>query len=67
MNEKWTGNLVGRMHNEKVSLQAMADEMGVTKSYVSMILNGLRKPKDIKHRMETAFSAIVEKRNNETE
>ena len=65
MNEKWTGNLVGKMHNEKVTLQDMADEMGVTKAYVSMILNGLRKPKDVKYRMETAFSSIMDKRKEE--
>ena len=65
MNEKWTGNLVGKMHNEKVTFQAIADELGVTKSYVSMILNGARKPKGIKDRMESAFSSIVEKRKEE--
>lgn len=62
MSEKWTGNLVGKMHNEKVTLQNIAEEMGVTKAYVSMILNGSRRPKDIKHRMETAFENVVEKR-----
>lgn len=62
MNEKWTGNLVGRMHNERVTFQEIAEELGVTKSYVSMILNGARKPKGIKERMETAFSDIVARR-----
>lgn len=62
MNEKWTGQLVGRMHNERVTFQEIAEELGVTKSYVSMILNGSRKPKGIKERMETAFSNIVGRR-----
>ena len=62
MNEKWTGNLVGKMHNERVTYQDMADEMSVTKSYISMILNGSRKPKGIKERMEEAFASVVEKR-----
>ncbi|MBQ2743430.1 MAG: MarR family transcriptional regulator [Oscillospiraceae bacterium] len=62
MNEKWTGNLVGKMHNERVTIQEIAEELGVTKSYVSMILNGARKPKGIKERMELAFSDIVERR-----
>lgn len=65
MSEKWTGNLVGKMHNEKVTMQAMADELGVTKSYVSMILNGVRKPKGIRERMEAAFLVIVENRKTE--
>lgn len=62
MNEKWTGNLVGKMHNEGVTYQELADEMSVTKSYISMILNGSRKPKGIKKRMEDAFASVIEKR-----
>lgn len=65
MNEKWTGVLVGKMHNERVTYQDMADEMAVTKSYISMILNGSRKPKGIKERMENAFASVVEKRKSE--
>lgn len=62
MNEKWTGNLIGKMHNEGVTYQDMADEMSVTKSYISMIFHGSRKPKNIKKRMEDAFTSIIEKR-----
>lgn len=65
MIEKWTGNLVGKMHNERVTYQEMADEMGVQKSYISMILNGSRKPKGIKQRMEDAFASILERRKSE--
>lgn len=62
MNEKWTGNLIGKMHNEGVTYQNIADELGVTKAYVSMIFHGARKPKGIRERMEEAFNAVVEKR-----
>lgn len=62
MMEKWTGTLVGKMHNERVTYQDIADEMSVTKAYISMILNGSRKPKGIKARMEEAFTSILEKR-----
>lgn len=65
MIEKWMGDLVGKMHNERVTYQEMADEMGVKKSYISMILNGSRKPKGIKQRMEDAFASILEKRKRE--
>lgn len=66
MNEKWTGNLIGKMHNEGVTYLDIANEMSVTKSYISMILNGSRKPKGIKKRMEDAFSSVLEKRQKET-
>lgn len=44
MPETWTGNLIGKMHNKDVTYDELAEEMGVTKSYVSMILNGHRRP-----------------------
>ncbi len=62
MVEKWTGRLVGRMHNERVTYDELAAEMGVGKAYVSMILNGKRKPGGIKERMESAFAAVMAKR-----
>ena len=65
MPEVWTGELIGKMHNAKVTYDDLAAEMGVTKSYISMILNGTRKPDGIRQRMETAFADIVAKRKEE--
>ena len=62
MKEKWTGRLIGRMHNEDVTYEELGAEMGVGKAYVSMILNGARKPAGIKERMESAFDAIIVRR-----
>lgn len=62
MPEKWTGRLVGRMHNERITYEDLANEMGVTKSYISMILNGTRKPGGARERMEEAVSKISERR-----
>ena len=62
MPEKCTGRLIGKMHNEKVTYDDLAEELGVTKSYVSMILNSVRKPRGIQDRMETAFESVVSKR-----
>lgn len=67
MVEKWTGRLVGRMHNERVTYDEIAEEMGVTKSYISMILNGSRKPEGVRERMEAAFAAVIEKRKGAEE
>lgn len=65
MSEKWTGILIGKMHNERVTYEELANEMGVGKPYISMILNGSRKPKNIKKRMEEAFASVLEKRKSE--
>ncbi len=66
MPETWTGNLIGKMHNKDVTYDELAKEMGVTKSYVSMILNGHRRPPDIRNRMEVAFNSIIQRRNGVT-
>ena len=66
MPETWTGNLIGKMHNKDVTYDELAEEMGVTKSYVSMILNGHRRPPDIRNRMEVAFNSIIQRRNGAT-
>jgi len=63
--EKWTGNLIGRMHNECITYDDIAKELGVTKAYVSMILNSKRTPTDAKERLEEAFQAVKEKRRGE--
>lgn len=61
MPEKWTGRLVGKMHNERVTFDELAKEMGVSKPYVSMLLNGKRKPPNIQKRMEAALEAIIKR------
>lgn len=64
MPEKWTGRLVGKMHNEKITFTELAAELGYTKEYVSMILNGKRSPDGIRLRMETAVDEIVKRKAN---
>lgn len=60
--EKWTGRLIGKMHNEKVTYEDIAAEIGTTKAYVSMILNGRRNPANARERLEAAVDAIVQRR-----
>ena len=66
MPEKWTGRLIGEMHNHNVTYEELAAELGVTKPYISMILNGVRKPAGIRKRMEDAFKEVVRKKNGVT-
>lgn len=66
MVEKWTGRLVGKMHNERITYDELAEELGVSKPYVGMILNGRRNPPGAKERLEQAVDAIVEKRKATT-
>ena len=59
MIEKWTGRLIGKMHNHGITLMDVATKLGVTKSYVSMILNGARKPPNARTRLEAAVDEII--------
>ena len=62
MPEKWTGTLIGIMHNEKITYDDVAEKLGVSKAYVSMILNGSRKPNNIRKRFEEAIKLIIAER-----
>lgn len=66
MPEAWTGNLIGKMHNKGITYDDLAEEMGVTKSYISMILNGKRKPPGIRGRMDAAVNNVILRRNGVT-
>jgi len=66
MPDAWTGDLIGRMHNAGVNAAELAEEIGCTKAYVSMIFHGSRAPEGAKERFESAFRAILDRRANST-
>lgn len=67
MPEKWTGDLVGRMHNAQVKRVDIAKEMGVSKAYVTMLLNGQKKSPTAEKRLNDAFKAVLEERAQKEE
>lgn len=62
MKPKWTGDLIGKMHNAGITAQDIADELGIGKAYVSMILNGQRSPEGARERLEGAFDNIIKEK-----
>lgn len=60
--EEWTGHLIGKMHNYRITNSDLAAELGVTKAYISMIFNGARSPAGARERMEAAVDAIIQRR-----
>ena len=40
MPAQWTGELVGKMHNNRVSSQELAAKIGCSTKWLSMVLNG---------------------------
>lgn len=63
--ETWTGNLIGEMHNAKITRQDIAKELGVTKAYVTMVLNGARKPPNARERFTEAFGNIKKRKEKD--
>lgn len=57
--KKWTGNLVGLMHDNKISKTQLADKLGVTREYVSMVLNGHRNPVGAEDKFRAALDELL--------
>ena len=58
---QWIGDFVGRMHRHKVTITQLSQEMGVTREYLSLILNGHRAPTGIENRLNATLDALVER------
>lgn len=57
--KNWTGDLVGLMHVHKISKKQLADHIGITREYVSLVLNGHREPKGAEEQFKTAVNEII--------
>lgn len=57
--DKWTGRLIGKMHNNGIKNVDLAKKLGVCKSYVSMVLRCDRTPKGARERFEAAVDEII--------
>lgn len=54
----WIGEVVGLMHTNGISKKKLAEHMGMTPEYISMVLNGHREPSDIEERLRKAIDEI---------
>lgn len=58
---QWVGDLVGEMHIHKITKTELAQEVGVSREYISMVLNGRRTPVGIEQKLRDALSTLKEK------
>ena len=65
MPAQWTGDLVGKMHNNNITLTQVAKKLNVTKSYASMVLNGHRNPKDAEQIFNAALDELIKEKDGE--
>lgn len=59
MPAQWTARLIGEMHLNGVTKKQLAEYMGITPEYVSMVLNGHREPEGAEARFMGALSALI--------
>jgi hypothetical protein len=62
--KEWTGEVVKQLHINGIAQKELAEEMGYTKEYMSMVLNSKREPSDVQTRIEEAISSIIKKRGD---
>lgn len=65
MPEPWTGRVIGRMHNYNITMQELADRMGITRAYVSLLLNSKRNPPGIREKMESTVAEMIKERKQQ--
>ena len=56
--EAWTGEIVGLLHINGLTQADLAEEMGVTKEYISMLLNGKKSANGAEERMKAAIQKL---------
>lgn len=59
MADEWTGTLVGKMHTHKITRKRLAQHMGLTQEYISMVLNGKKRPKSACARFTAALDSLI--------
>lgn len=66
MPAQWTGDLVGKMHNNSVTGKMLAEEVGWNEKYLSQVLNSSDPPRKAEEKLNAAFDRILEKRSAES-
>lgn len=59
MPAQWTAEIVGKLHAHKVTQGQLAACLQVTPEYVSMVLNGSRRPKNAQERFTAAVEELI--------
>ena len=63
MAEKWLEDFFGKKRAHKIKDTELASELGWHPKYLSAVLNGHRTPKHAKEKLESALSAIVNRKH----
>lgn len=66
--ESWIGEAVSKMHLNKITQIALAEHMGYTNDYISMIFRGVKKtPEGMAEKVFKSIDEIIEERKKQEE
>lgn len=57
--DNWIEKAVGKMHTHKITQIKLAEHLGLTNDYISMIFRGVKNPKGAKEKILTAIDEII--------
>ena len=57
--EKWIDKAIVKMHRNKITQIKLAEHLGVTNDYISMIFRGVKNPKGAKEKILNAIEEII--------
>lgn len=61
MPAQWTAEIIGELHLNGITAKQLAERLGVTTAYVSMVLNGHREPKGAEEKFRKALAELTAK------
>ena len=67
MPDAWTGLLVGKMHNKKITYGMLASSVGENVRYVPVELNDARKPANAEERFTAALDELIAEKSAQSE
>ena len=64
MPAQWTGDVVGQMHNKKISMKDLAMELGWHDKYLSRVINSENPPSKAEGKVKAALDRIIMRQRN---
>ena len=64
MPAKWTGEVIAKLHVNRIKQKELASRLGVTNEYVCMVLNSEKERSDMREKMFDAIESIIRERKD---
>ena len=65
MPEKWTADVVAKLHLNRITKKRLAEQLGDTPEYISMVLNGHKTPQGAEQKFNAALDELIKAKEKE--